>query len=63
MATLPKPRLSAQDKEWRARDDVRTLREAESIRQDKGRHRLAVAQAKKEVSALNKAIRTAPRRK
>lgn len=49
------PRISAEEKKWRAQDDLRTLKQAAEIAADKARHgaakRIAADEAKK-LSAL-----------
>lgn len=41
-----KPTISPEEKKWRARSDARTLAEAEEIKADKERHKLAIEGAK-----------------
>ncbi len=56
------------DQEWRARQDMSTLREAEEIRRDAKRLEAATAQAQKHMEELNRVKKlkpvkaTAPRR-
>ena len=58
------PRLTAEDKKWRADSDARTLMEAEAIKGDATRKRAAMGAAKqivkekmKEVKAVQKLIK------
>jgi len=58
------PKLTAEDKKWRAESDARTLIEAESIKGDSARRRAAITAAKtivkekeKEVKAVKKIIK------
>jgi hypothetical protein len=44
---VPVPRLSTQDKMWRAQDDARVLAQAEDVKKDGVRLKAAKAQAKK----------------
>lgn len=46
-------RMSKDECEWRAQEDLRTLVEAQKIRNDKGRLKAAMAQHKKQLAALN----------
>ena len=48
------PRMSAEDKKWRARDDLRTLTDAQKIAADPSRVKAAQAIAKQEIAALAK---------
>lgn len=48
------PRLSAQEKQWRAQDDIRTLTQAEAIRSDPGRMAEAKKHATQQVRTLTK---------
>ncbi len=48
------PRLTAEDKQFRTEDDLRTLRRAEEIKKDKSRVADARKLAKLEVAALRK---------
>ncbi len=57
MATTKK--MSAQEKEWRAESDMRTLIEYNRIQQDPERKRMAKAKLKKEQEALNAAAKNA----
>ena len=58
------PKLTAEDKRWRADSDARTLMEAEAIKGDGTRKRAAISAAKqivkekiKEVKAVQKLIK------
>lgn len=57
------PKLTVEDKKWRAQDDARTLMYAEAIKNDPTRRRAAITAAKqivkekeKEVKAVKKII-------
>lgn len=45
---------AADEKQWQARSDLQTLRQAEEIRVDKARTAAARTEAQKELKALNK---------
>lgn len=45
--------ISAEDKKWRAEQDLRTLREAKEIQASAARTRAAQAVARKDMKALN----------
>lgn len=51
---VPAPRMTAEDKKWRARDDLRTLTDAQKIAADPSRVKAAQAVAKQEIAALAK---------
>ena len=55
------PRMTAEDKQYRARDDVETLTRADAIRRDPERHKMAVEHAHKVVRAVT--AKRAPSRK
>jgi len=64
------PRMTAEDKKWRADSDARTLMEAEAIKSDATRKRAAINAAKqiikekvKEVKAVQKLIKPTRRGK
>ena len=48
------PRMTAQEKKWRAEEDARTLAEAESVRRDPTRMRAATMVAKTMADEQNK---------
>lgn len=48
----PAPRMSADEKSWRARDDLRTIQAAQQIQQDKARMTAAQREAQSQVKAL-----------
>ena len=48
------PHLTAEDKEFEAEQDVRTLMNAEKIKGDKSRLKRAMAKAREQMSALEK---------
>jgi hypothetical protein len=50
------PSMAKEDKQWRAQDDVRILREAEKIRVDRERLAMAKNAAKAEMQALKKVV-------
>lgn len=54
---------SAQERQWRAEDDLRTLQRAAEIQGDSSRVRAAQQIAKKQMAALSKVARPAPRGK
>lgn len=41
------PKISAEEKKWRAQDDARTLMSAEGIKSDSGRLKAAAAEARR----------------
>jgi len=47
-------RLSAQDKKWRAQDDLRTLQQVMQIKSDPGRLKAAQTEAQQQLKALEK---------
>jgi hypothetical protein len=53
---VPAPRMSAEEKKWRARDDSDTLRRAQEIMADKGRHSAAKAHAQTEIKRLQNIV-------
>lgn len=53
-AMAPMPRMSVEDKKYRAEDDLRTLRRAEEIRADPQRVKYAKQTAVQEMKALAK---------
>jgi hypothetical protein len=60
MANLaPTPRLSQQEREWRAQDDLRTLQAADAIRTDRSRMSAAATHAQKQVAALSRIAKPA----
>ena len=57
---------AAEEQDWRARDDARTLAEAITIQNDKGRNRRAISKAKiiaKEEEKRLSGIRTVAKKK
>ncbi len=48
------PHLNAEDKEFEAEQDVRTMLNAEKIKADKGRLKRAMAKAREQMKALTK---------
>ena len=50
----PKSSYAEEDKEWRARDDMRALQRAKEIETDKSRMQAVKAVAQKEMSNLKK---------
>ncbi len=54
-STSKAPRLSAEEKRWRAESDVRTLRDAAAIKADKSRLAAAKKEALKTIKALQQA--------
>ena len=48
------PHLSAEDKEFEAEQDVRTMLNAEKIKSDKSRLKRAMAKAREQMKALEK---------
>jgi len=64
------PRLSKQERDWRAQDDARTLITAEAIKTDTTRRKAAISAAKqiikekeKEVKAVRKIIKPTTKRR
>lgn len=55
--------MPAIDESWRARDDLRTLSSAHEIGQDKKRMKAAQAEAKRQMTALEKVAGKASPRK
>lgn len=55
-ATIATPAIM-NDAQWRARDDMHTLKQAEQIKADSSRHKAAVTHAKQEVAAIQKVAR------
>ena len=67
---IAKPRLSAQDRKWRAEDDARILATAEEINNDKNRFMSAIDQVRKlawearvKANSLAKIANKTPRKK
>jgi len=52
------PSMPMEDKAWRARDDLRTLSQAEEIKQDSGRMNEVAKEGKKQLQALTKALQS-----
>lgn len=48
--------LPTVDDNWRAREDLRTLMEAEAVKADKKRHAAAVAEGKRNLESLKGAL-------
>ena len=48
------PRMTAEDRAWKARNDLSTIQSADAIRSDPARLRAAQQEAKKQMEALNK---------
>lgn len=46
------PRMSAEEKSWRAQDDLRTLQQAAKIQADAARVKAAQAEAQSQIKAL-----------
>lgn len=55
-AAPSKPRMSAEEKRWRAEDDTRALMRAEEIKADAARLKACQEHAKKQATALTKAV-------
>ena len=51
------PRLSVQDKKWRAQDDLRTLRSAAEIQSDAARVQAAQSEAQQQMQALAQVVK------
>lgn len=49
----PKPRLTAEDRRFQARDDLRTLQSAHEIQSDKRRYDEAGREARRQIQALS----------
>lgn len=56
-------RISAQEREWRAQDDLRTLTQAQAIQSDKSRLAAVQKHAAKQVATLNKVTGTGARKR
>lgn len=57
-AACPAPGSAAEQRKWRAESDLRSLREAEAIRGDRGRIQAARQLAKQEARALERIGKT-----
>lgn len=63
MPIARQPRMTAEERRWRAENDLGTLEQAEEIKKDKTRLAAARAAAKRKLAALSKVTRaTAPKR-
>lgn len=51
------PPMSAQERQWRAEEDLRTLQRAQEIQVDKSRKAAAASLARKQMAALSKVAR------
>jgi hypothetical protein len=51
---MPTAKISADEKKWRAQDDLRTLIEAEKIKKDKARLSAAMKESREQILALQK---------
>jgi hypothetical protein len=60
----PSPPMAGMQSEsdWRAHDDMHALKRAEEIMADKGRHRAARAEAKRQITHLTKVAGTGRKR-
>ena len=56
-AVAAAPRLTAQDKKWRAQDDLRTLRSAAEIQADAARVKAAQSEAQQQMQALARVVK------
>jgi hypothetical protein len=56
-SAVPQPRLTAQDRRWRAQGDLATLTSAEEIKADSSRLSAARTEAKRQAKAAEKATR------
>jgi hypothetical protein len=54
---VAQPRMTAEDRKWRAQDDLRTLAQAEQVRKDPTRMGAARKEAAAQAKALQKATR------
>lgn len=52
------PRMSAEDRKWRARSDLDTLRQAEEIKMDRGRMGGVQREMQNQMAALGKVQKT-----
>lgn len=57
---VPAPRLSKEDRQWRAQDDIRTLTQADAIRADKQRMSDVTTHAKRQADALHRVAGVKP---
>ena len=53
-ASPVQPRMTVEDRKWRARDDLRTLQSAQEISHDKSRLSAAQREAQAQIAALAK---------
>ena len=51
---MPSKSMAADERKWRAESDCRTLQDADEIKRDGGRHRLAKAHARKKLSSYRR---------
>lgn len=56
------PRMTAEDRSWRARDDLRTLTQAQEIAADKARLAAAKREATKQQQSLSRVAKLAGKR-
>jgi hypothetical protein len=54
---MTKPRLSAQEKAWRAQSDLQTLQNAQAIQTDRSRMAAARLEAKKTIQAVQQVVK------
>lgn len=54
VAAVKQPRLSAEDKKWRAQDDLRVMQRAQEVANDPKRMQAAQKEAQEQVKALQK---------
>lgn len=51
---IRQPRISAEEKKWRAQDDLRTMQRAQEVASDPNRLKAAQKEAQDQVKALQK---------
>lgn len=51
---VPRPRVSAEEKKWRAQDDLRTLQQVMQIKADPARLKAAQSEANAQLLALKR---------
>lgn len=57
MAKVPAPKMTAQERQYRAEDALRTIARAEEIRKDAGLMREVKTHAKRQIASLSRVTR------
>lgn len=60
---VPAPRMSSQEREWRAQDDLRTLTAADAVRSDPRRMAAVKDHAQKQMATIKAVTRGGARKK